>query len=297
MSKKEKEVTRLKDLLQHNKAAAEANLEASKKDAEAIAAGEIAALKQALQTSKNEIAENQNKAEMAYKDLQARYEESENSMETIRNESAKWQRQCDELRLKLEKEDLVKKKSIADIAKDKAAVAKAERVRSELEKEVEELNDMVEMLTLDKEQLVIEKDLAEEVSEDLKLEVERLEAEKETMELEHEQKLIEAMENHTVGNETPTDDDSIRAISEQNSKLREALLRLRDSTSQEKSELTKRVRELEKDIEQMSSTSRDSQKLEEKCTRLESEILELKEIVDSSQAYESMVEETDQTWS
>ena len=202
-------------------------------------------MKQALQTSKNEIAENQNKAEMAYKDLQARYEESENSMETIRNESAKWQRQCDELRLKLEKEDLVKK-SIADIAKDKAAVAKAERVRSELEKEVEELNDMVEMLTLDKEQLVIEKDLAEEVSEDLKLEVERLEAEKETMELEHEQKLIEAMENHTVGNETATDDDSIRAISEQNSKLREALLRLRDSTSQEKSELTKHVRELEK---------------------------------------------------
>ena len=105
---------------------------------------------------------------------------------------------------------------------------------------------MVEMLTLDKEQLVIEKDLAEEVSEDLKLEVERLEAEKETMELEHEQKLIEAMENHTVGNETATDDDSIRAISEQNSKLREALLRLRDSTSQEKSELTKHVRELEK---------------------------------------------------
>ena len=162
VSKKEKEVTRLKDLLKHNKAAAEANLEASKKDAEAIAAGEIAALKQALQTSKNEIAENRNKAEIAYKDLQARCEESENSIETIRNESIKWQRQCDELRLKLEKEDLVKKKSIADIAKDKAAVAKAERVRSELEKEVEELNDMV-MLTLDKEQLVIEKDLAEEV--------------------------------------------------------------------------------------------------------------------------------------
>ena len=75
VSKKEKEVVRLKDLLKHTKAAAEANLEASKKDTEAIAAGEIAALKQALQTSKNEIAENQNKAEMAYKDLQARYDE------------------------------------------------------------------------------------------------------------------------------------------------------------------------------------------------------------------------------
>ena len=124
VSKKEKEVVRLKDLLKHNKAAAEANLEASKKDTEAIAAGEIAALKQALQTSKNEIAENQNKAEMAYKDLQARYEESENSMETIRNESAKWQRQCDELRLKLEKEDLVKKKALQILPKIKRQLRK-----------------------------------------------------------------------------------------------------------------------------------------------------------------------------
>ena len=100
------------------------------------------------------------------------------------------------------------------------------------------------MLTLDKEQLVVEKDLAEEVSEDLQMDVERLEAEKETITLEFEQKLIEAMENNnnstSGGSNKTSDDSSIKAISEQNSKLREALLRLRDSTSLEKNEMSKK---------------------------------------------------------
>ena len=299
VSKKEKDVSRLKDLLKHNKAAAEANLEASRKDSEAIAAGEIAALKQALETARSEAKEHLDDANNKYKDLEERYTDLDENVQGIQNDSTKWQRQYEELRIKVEKDEAVKKKSIADIAKDKAAVAKAERIRVELEKEVEELNDMVEMLTLDKEQLVVEKDLAEEVSEDLQMDVERLEAEKETITLEFEQKLIEAMENNnnstSGGSNKTSDDSSIKAISEQNSKLREALLRLRDSTSLEKNEMSKKIRLLEKDLEEISSTSRDSKQLEAKCKGLESEIIELKDMVDSAQAYESMVEElTDQ---
>ena len=104
-----------------------------------VAAGEIAALKQALETARSEAKEHLDDANNKYKDLEERYTDLHENVQGIQNDSTKWQRQYEELRIKVEKDEAVKKKSIADIAKDKAAVAKAERIRVELEKEVEEL--------------------------------------------------------------------------------------------------------------------------------------------------------------
>jgi len=85
-----------------------------------------------------------------------------------------------------------------------------------------ELNDAVELLTLDKEQLAIDKEMLEEKVADLELELE-------TTKLELETAQISATETSSSGSSGGGGGESsadIRALAEQNSKLRTALMRL-----------------------------------------------------------------------
>jgi hypothetical protein len=274
--------------MDQTKFAEAASIESARKDAEAIAAGEIAALNKALEQTKGDGAlafavHNEEK-----KALELRLQQIEEKYQNTRIEMTKVRDQYDELRLELEKSKQQAGRSASDVAKDKAAVFKAERQRDELQKEILELNDVVENLTLDKEQLQAEKDFAEEESEDLKIEVSQLELQMETMKSEFKDREIA---QSAVGVESSGQEEHMAQITAQNSKLREALLRLRDSSAVEKADLSNMVKALEKELNSIKSTASNASKLQEQKDKLEVEILELKEMVDTSQAYESIVED------
>ena len=75
------------------------------------------------------------------------------------------------MKVELNKERAKKDLTAETVAKAKALTLRWERKCSELQKEIEDLNETVEMLTIDKEQLQEERDLAEELSEELQAEV------------------------------------------------------------------------------------------------------------------------------
>ena len=87
----------------------------------------------------------------------------------------------------------------------------SDQTNSLLQKQMTELNDTIEMLTLDKEQLLVDNELAEENNSKLSAQIAQLKAES--------------------GNSRSVDH---RAVMEENTKLRDALKRLHDVASQDK---------------------------------------------------------------
>lgn len=163
----------------------------------------------------------------------------------------------------------------AELAREKAAAATGARRVSELEAQVASLNDMVELLSLDKEQLLLDKELLvrysrvggydnqtvcvlrserlaskasihatpypqEERAEELSLELETAK-----LELEH------AVTSSPAPSLSGEGGNDAAALAEQNTKLRAALKRLQELSSHEKAELLRRQRELEREAAQV----------------------------------------------
>ena len=143
----------------------------------------------------------------------------------------------------------------------------------------------------------------EEKIEELNLDIEaaRLEAEEAKVELEEA-----TMNKGTYGggisiaddingtNETGTSadtDDVLKSLSLQNSRLREAILRLREQSNIEKVELSSKLRVSEKDAVLGRQLIEEVENLRIKKTTLELENRELKETIDVNSAFEGMVED------
>mmetsp|Transcript_32602 Transcript_32602/g.51915 ORF Transcript_32602/g.51915 Transcript_32602/m.51915 type:complete len:1151 (-) Transcript_32602:38-3490(-) len=168
-------------------------------------------------------------------------------------------------------------------AKSKALVSKLERTVEKQSTELEELNEMIETLTLDKEQFGVDKELAEEKAIELELELEQLKLEFE------EEKLQRETSSHQVVSEKSGDDAAASVLAE-NSKLREALSRLHSASTTEKTELARQVKALTKENETLVRDATEVKDLREKKKLLDEEVEELKSMLDTTQAYESMVE-------
>lgn len=201
------------------------------------------------------------------------------------------------------------------------------RVR-ELESEKVEYDTAIEELTLDKEQLQEEKEALEDKLEEWKIDAEsaQIEMEELRVELEEARERAASAEERAAriagGNSgasapgmaadagagpSPTPlaggggggssgtgadaDDVARALSTQNTRLREALLRLREQSNMEKMELTKKLRSAEKDAASGRALMDEVAKLRSRRDTLETEIRDLKEMVDQNSAFENMVED------
>ena len=86
-------------------------------------------------------------------------------------------------------------------------------------------------------------------------------------------------------------EDVAQALSIQNARLREAIVRLREQTSVEKMELTRQLRNAEKNSELASTLKDKVAAFKEKESKMQSEIRGLQEMVDQGSAFEQMVED------
>ena len=204
---------------------------------------------------------------------------------------------CNALQARLSRIETQQDKSQASARKKAVATSKAERRCKELEEEVAELNEMVETLTLEKEEFQLEKELAEEKAVDLQLELEQ-----KTAALEDARAASVATASSgssptvdTVdGNKTTNSGDVHNThdnLVSQNNKLREALLRLRDSSARERANSERRILALEKDTATSREASEKVRSLEADNARLEEAVEHLKDQVDDANGFETLVED------
>ncbi|KAL7998951.1 putative CAP Gly-rich domain-containing protein [Plasmopara halstedii] len=161
------------------------------------------------------------------------------------------------------------------------AVAKASsgaRKVEVLEKQVAELHDMIELMTLEKETIEMDKEIAEEHAEDLQQEVEKLKA----------AMALSATTGPAYAEGSP---GNVGGLADENNKLRAAVKMLHERASEEKAELSKKLRQAQRENAELVSLREEVEELSTTKSNLQSEMEELKEMLDLANAYESMVEE------
>ncbi|XP_037388854.1 dynactin subunit 1a isoform X3 [Pygocentrus nattereri] len=146
--------------------------------------------------------------------------------------------------------------------------------------EMADTSDAIEMATLDKE-------MAEERAESLQQEVESLKEKVEelTMDLE-----ILKHEIEEKGSDGAASSYHVKQLEEQNGRLKEALVRMRDLSASEKQEHVKLQKQMEKKNSELETLRGQKEKLQEEMKQAEATIDELKEQVDAALGAEEMVE-------
>ncbi|XP_075963324.1 dynactin subunit 1 [Anarhichas minor] len=146
--------------------------------------------------------------------------------------------------------------------------------------EMSDTADAIEMATLDKE-------MAEERAESLQLEVDshKEKVDELTMDLE-----ILKHEIEEKGSDGAASSYHVKQLEEQNGRLKEALVRMRDLSSSEKQEHVKLQKQMEKKNVELDTQRSQKEKLQEEMTVAEKTIDELKEQVDAALGAEEMVE-------
>ena len=165
------------------------------------------------------------------------------------------------------------------------AIAKKEAKEAidEKERHVEETRDLeeaAEMATLDKE---MAEEKLEQVSRELELAKEK--AEELALELE-----IIKEEIATKGSDGASATYEVKQLESKNEKLTEALLKLRDISNEDKAEIHKLTKELEKSKQEATDYQKAKERLSSDIQSLENQIIDLKEQVDSALGAQEMVE-------
>ena len=124
-------------------------------------------------------------------------------------------------------------------AKLQAELGAAKRAASSLEDEKVDLEAQLEDLILDKEQLIEEKEILQDKVEELKIDAETAQMEVEELRMELED--ASGGEPLTRDGASSNADDVAQALTTQNARLREALIRLREQTSIEKVDHTRQL--------------------------------------------------------
>ncbi|KAJ7988874.1 hypothetical protein DPEC_G00313720 [Dallia pectoralis] len=162
----------------------------------------------------------------------------------------------------------------------KKEAKEAQEAKERYMEEMADTADAIEMATLDKE-------MAEERAESLQQEAESLKERLEelTMDLE-----ILKHEIEEKGSDGAASSYHVRQLEEQNSRLKEALVRMRDLSASEKQEHVKLQKQSEKKSTELDTLRAQKEKQQEEMKLAERTIDELKEQVDAALGAEEMVE-------
>uniref|UniRef100_A0A665VE65 Dynactin subunit 1 n=1 Tax=Echeneis naucrates TaxID=173247 RepID=A0A665VE65_ECHNA len=147
----------------------------------------------------------------------------------------------------------------------------AQEAKDRYMEEMSDTADAIEMATLDKE-------MAEERAESLQVEVDTL------------KEKVEELFVRCLGSDGAASSYHVKQLEEQNSRLKEALVRMRDLSASEKQEHVKLQKQMEKKNTELETLRAQKEKLQEKVKQAEATIDELKEQVDAALGSEEMVE-------
>lgn len=181
-------------------------------------------------------------------------------------------------------ENKVKMKEINNELNRKLQTAEKEvrDIRDEYDRYKDEMADLaetVEIATLDKE-------MAEEKCEGLQQELESLKEKLEELTLDHD---ILENEIKAKGTEGVATDYEIRQLELQNERLKEALVKMRDLSNQEKHDSQKLTKQIEKQQNELTGLKKDKEKQQNEISDLQNQTIELKEQVDAALGAEEMV--------
>ncbi|XP_029036697.2 dynactin subunit 1 isoform X2 [Osmia bicornis bicornis] len=156
--------------------------------------------------------------------------------------------------------------------------------REQFQEEMADLAETVEMATLDKE-------MAEEKAETLQIELEQLREKLEEQTLDLEILRTEISERASGGGSaTGVSSYEIKQLEQQNNRLRETLVRMRDLSAHEKHEFQKLQKDLDQKKSEILELGRTKEKLSARVEEMEHQIADLQEQVDAALGAEEMVE-------
>ncbi|XP_055363106.1 dynactin subunit 1-like isoform X6 [Betta splendens] len=162
----------------------------------------------------------------------------------------------------------------------KREAREAQEAKDRYMEEMSDTADAIEMATLDKE-------MAEERAESLQVEVDTLKEKVEELSMDLEILRHEISEKGTDG---AASSYHVKQLEEQNGRLKEALVRMRDLSASEKQEHVKLQKQMEKKNTELETLRTQKEKLQEEMKQAEATIDELKEQVDAALGSEEMVE-------
>lgn len=176
-----------------------------------------------------------------------------------------------------------------ELQRSKQETKDAVEARDRHQEEMAELAENVELITLDKE-------MAEEKSDTLQLELETAKERIEELTLDLEILKTEMQEKSLIRVEGNIETGSVSAfelkqLEQQNSRLRETLVRMRDLSAHEKHEIQKLQKELEMKKSEVLELQRIKEKLSGRVDEMEAQIVDLQEQVDAALGAEEMVEQ------
>lgn len=165
---------------------------------------------------------------------------------------------------------------------------------ADMRKELAERHAMVAQLAEAEslqEMMLLDKEMAEEMAETLKSELDGLRLKHEELELESS---ILREENDELSREISPEDKTSQGwlqLEKSNGRLREALLRLRDVSQEQESQLQAQIRELEMDVRELGSTKEELDRQTASSDQARSTIDELRQQLETAQGAEDMIED------
>uniref|UniRef100_A0A8D0AFA6 Dynactin subunit 1 n=1 Tax=Sander lucioperca TaxID=283035 RepID=A0A8D0AFA6_SANLU len=185
--------------------------------------------------------------------------------------------QLQEWKTKMQEQQADLQKQLKEAKKD---AREAQEAKDRYMEEMSDTADAIEMATLDKE-------MAEERAESLQVEVDTLKEKTEELSMDLE---ILRHEISEKGSDGAASSYHVKQLEEQNGRLKEALVRMRDLSTSEKQEHVKLQKQMEKKNSELETLRTQKEKLQEDIKQAEATIDELKEQVDAALGSEEMVE-------
>uniref|UniRef100_A0A671SG22 Dynactin subunit 1 n=2 Tax=Sinocyclocheilus anshuiensis TaxID=1608454 RepID=A0A671SG22_9TELE len=225
-----------------------------------------------------------------HQNLRAQVKDLEEKLETLRMKRSEGKAKLKEMeKHKIQLEQLQEWKSKMQeqqnelqkqLKEAKKEAREALEAKDRYMEEMADTADAIEMAALDKE-------MAEERAESLQQEVEALKEKVEELSMDLE---ILKHEIEEKGSDGAASSFHVKQLEEQNGRLKEALVRMRDLSSSEKQEHVKLQKQMEKKSSELETLRAQKEKLQEEMKQAEATIDELKEQVDASLGAEEMVE-------
>lgn len=162
--------------------------------------------------------------------------------------------------------------------------------------EMTELAENVELITLDKEMAEEKADFLQQELDGSKERIEELTLDLEIIKAEIQNKAYSTetveLQSRLSSNNTETPRSfEVKQLEQQNSRLRETLVRLRDLSAHDKHEIQKLSKELETKTSEAIELHRTKEKLSIKIDELEAQLIDLHEQVDAALGADEMVEQ------
>lgn len=159
--------------------------------------------------------------------------------------------------------------------------------------EMAELAENVELITLDKEMAEEKADFLSQELEGAKERIEELTLDLQIIKAEMENKIggVEGAIDSVQLNASSEKSYEIKQLTQQNERLRETLVRLRDLSAHDKHEIQKITKELETKTSEVNELQQTKEKLSIKIDELETQLIDLHEQVDAALGADEMVEQ------